>query len=129
MIGTCPAPINIRKAFLWVRAAGNKYVVMANGGVYTFDGTTWIDVTPTGWPALFVHNPKLINNTFEWSWFACQSGISVIISNPQIGPYYLNDGVVKFTALPYDGTQSWQGKGISPYVIRSHKEFLIALGY
>jgi hypothetical protein len=52
----------------------------------------------------------------------------MIINNPQLGPYYLNDGVTDFTPLPYTAGQTWQARATVPLVIRSHKEFLIALG-
>jgi len=119
-LGYIPVNLYARKIILWIRAGGDKLVIMGNEGVYTFDGVTWIDVTPVDFVT--------ITNLNEWSWSACQSGISIVINNPQIGPYYLNDGVSVATPLPYDATRSWQDIDHSPLIIRSHKEFLIALG-
>lgn len=128
LLSTAPVALNIRKVMLWVRAGGNKYILMGTNGVYTYDGVTWVNVTPAVFPAQWEINPNAINSTYEWSWSCCQSGISIVINNPQIGPYYLNDGVSVFTPLPYDATRSWQDISYSPLIIRSHKEFLISLG-
>lgn len=121
VVGTPSAGFSARKIFSFITGGFNKYIVMGDSKVYLFDGATWTDVTP----ALVSGGAITGANVYKWS--HCNSGNTPIISNPLYGPFYLDQSAAIFKPLPFSPTQTWNAKGQSCGIIRSHKAFLIAL--
>jgi hypothetical protein len=121
VIGTPPAGFDATKVSRFITNGIEKYVVMGTTKVYLFDGTTWTDVTP----ALVVATPITGVNIYKWT--MCNSGNTPIINNPQHGPFYLDQIAGIFKPLPFNVSQTWNAKGQSCGLIRSHKAFLFAM--
>jgi hypothetical protein len=109
--------------FMFVASSPNKYYLcMGNKAVYVFDGAAW---TPIGYGAY-----SLMGSGDEYYWTYCNMGLIPVINNPQGYPQYWSPQVVSTVLkdLPYDNTHTWTTKGFRCDVIRSHKNFLFALG-
>jgi len=121
-LSVAPAQHFPKKIMTFWTGGVQKYVVMGEKKVYTFDGTTWTDVTPDLIVAVNISG----SNIYKWS--CCLSGNTPVINNPQYGPFYLDQSAGKFKPLPFNpNPQSWYDKGQSCGIIRSHKSFLFAM--
>ena len=93
-------------------------------GVQVFNGTSWTDISS----ASGAYSGIGVDGELDWT--ACMLGSIPIINNPQHFPEYWSPQQTTqvLQALLFDATNTWQAKGYSCNVIRSHKNFLFALG-
>jgi len=101
--------------------SGAYWLVLGRTHAYTFDGSTWVDVTSlVGYTGLSVDD--------ELNWTSCMLGKYVIANNPQSAPeYWTPDVVPELTPLQFDADNTWSESGKRFKIIRSHKTFLFAL--
>jgi len=121
LVGFPPSGFGATKITRFITGGIEKYIVMGSSAIYIFDGSTWTDVTP----ALIVATPITGANIYKWT--SCNSGNTPIINNPLHGPFYLDQSAGIFKPLPFSATLTWNAKGQSCGVIRSHKAFLFAM--
>lgn len=116
-----PAEYSPGLVFPLTTAEGYFWIAPGRTAIYAFDGNAWADVGPTIALAL--------NAGEEYLWSHCYLGQIPIINNPQYYPLYWSPASLSgnFTVLPWDATDSWEDRGITAQVIRSHKNFLFAL--
>ncbi|RKY42322.1 MAG: hypothetical protein DRP85_03285 [Candidatus Makaraimicrobium thalassicum] len=103
--------------------SGDYWVVLGRTKVYSFDGQTWTDISS-------VEGYTNLGEDDELLWTGCELANIPIFNNPRSYPEYWNPkspGQV-LQALNFDSGQTWETKAISCEVMRSHKNFLIALG-
>ena len=101
--------------------ASNFWIIPGRDTVQIWDGTSYSDISnPAGYAAV----------TDEDLWTGCMLGSIPIINQPEHFPEYWHPqstGQV-MQDLPFDASNSWRDKNFRFRVIRSHKDFLIALG-
>lgn len=112
-------PANSNIGFIkYVHLLGTRSVIMlGKDKIYHYDGT-FKEVQPD--PYVGAVNTDL--------WSVSMLGQVPIISHPDTGPMYFNYSTGKYESLPWDGTQDWNQAQQTVGVMRSHKQFLIALG-
>jgi hypothetical protein len=126
---TAPAPfypghvihVGATSGDYWL-VCGRGEATPANGTVYAFDGQTWTDVSSSGGYAGVGLDDELL-------WTSCMLGQIPIINNPQHYPEYWSPqspGQL-MQPLQFDPTSTWQDKGYTFKVIRSHRNYLFAL--
>ena len=102
---------------------GDWWVVLGRAKVYAFDGNIgWNDISSTaGYAALGVDD--------ELKWTSCMLAQIPVYNNPQTRPeaWLSQDGVSKLVPLQWDAVDTWETKGITCEVMRSHKNFLVAM--
>ena len=103
----------------WIMAGENS-VKLYDGQSYTDIGTSLRSVEPR------------FANLDPTKWSSCQIGQVVYLNHPQLYPIYWVDGQgAPGTAQPlpwHIGEETWDDVGNSCRLIRSHKNFLFALG-
>ena len=102
---------------------GDWWVVLGRDKVYAFDGNIgWNDISSTeGYEGLGVDD--------ELKWTSCMLAQIPVYNNPQTGPeaWLAQDGISLLQPLQWDDTDTWKAKGNTCEVMRSHKNFLIAM--
>jgi hypothetical protein len=100
----------------------NYYLCMGNKAVWVFDGSVWASIGYGSYSLMAADD--------EYFWTYCNMGLIPVINNPQGYPQYWSPQTTSqvVTNLPYDTTHTWATKGFRCDVIRSHKNFLFALG-
>jgi hypothetical protein len=100
--------------------SGIYWLIPGRDKVYAFDGTTFSDISSGAYPAL----------TNEDDWTGCMLSEIPIIINPGHYPEYWpqQSGGIPLEPLPWNSTQTWEDVGETAKIIRSHKQFLFALG-
>lgn len=97
------------------------WVVAGADAVYGFDGTTFTDISlAAGYAGI----------TTATDWTGCLLSKVPIINNPGSYPQYwpqINVGI-PILLLPWDATQTWADVSQTCNIIRSHKQYLFALG-
>lgn len=80
----------------------------------------WVDVSS---------GPYTINEGEETQWTVSQLGQVAVVNHVEVGPEYWIGGGAEDTlkSLPFSPTQTWEETLIRCEVMRSHKNFLIAL--
>lgn len=114
----------------FIKAATGSYWVVAGIGingapddraVYSFDGTSWVDVS-TGTNIY----DNLINPN---QWTSCLFNGRPIINHPQSYPQTQLTAVstTDFSEIFWDGATNWRTAGMKCGAMASHKEFLFAM--
>jgi hypothetical protein len=102
--------------------SADYWIAAGRSDVKVFDGATWTSIgSAAGYGGLGAND--------ELNWTGCMLGSIPIINNPQAHPEVWvpqSTGQV-MTPLQFDASNTWQAKGFSFKVIRSHKNFLFAL--
>ena len=97
----------------------NAWLVAGADAVYSFDGTDWTDVSGdfTGGP---VDEDLWVGDVFSEF---------VILTHPNEYPFYWEGANVSdpLISLPWDATRVWEDVDVRAGIIRSHKDFLIAM--
>jgi len=118
------APINFNPAlpFHVGSTSGDYWLVMGRSGIYSFDGSTWTDVSSIlGYGNIGIDQELL--------WTACSMGAIPVVNNPQAQPEFWapQQPAQVMQPLMFDATETWTDKGYSAQIFRSHKNFLFAL--
>lgn len=104
-------------------STGLFYLLCGRTKVYAFDGSAWGNVSSvSGYAAL--------NTNDELLWNSCKLGNIPIINNPQVFPEYWSPQAIGQVMQPlkFDAANTWAAKGYHAKIIRSHNNFLFALG-
>lgn len=103
--------------------AGRNSLSTTKGIVQVTNGTTWTDISNADGYASLAANDELL-------WTGCKLGSIPIINNPKHFPEYWSpqNTSQKMQYLMFDATHTWKDKGYRANVIRSHNNFLFALG-
>lgn len=110
------APSTYYPAFgIFVRTQVGNFIVTTGTTIYSYQ-TSYNDITGTV--------SILAASVYLWS--GCLNGSVVILNNSSDYPVYWN-GSGNVTDLPWDASNSWRDKGYTAEVVRSHKNYLIAL--
>jgi hypothetical protein len=100
------------------------YYVLS-GGLNTclYDGSTWSDISS----ADRVAAGELSSNQLQWT--SCKLGFNIVINSSQHFPEYWsgNNGEV-MQPLNFTPSKTWKQMNYRATVLRSHKDFLFALG-
>lgn len=99
------------------------YLVMGLTKVEVYNGTAWYDITSTaGYGGLSAGD--------QFKWNNCLLGNIPIINNVQAVPEFWSPQTTGqiMQPLKYDASTTWATKGWHTKVIRSHKNFLFAIG-
>lgn len=99
------------------------YLVLGKTKVECFNGTNWFDISSTaGYAAIPAGG--------QFNWTHCFSGNIPIINNPSHYPEYWSPQTTATILAPlkYDAGNTWSQKGWHCNVMRSHKNFLFAIG-
>ena len=98
------------------------YLVLTATNILKYDGATWSDITRTGGVPLLAGD--------EFLWTICELGTQDIMNNSHGYPIYYNVRLIPDACLdlPWDATNTWRTKAKQCKVMRSHKNFLFALG-
>lgn len=105
-----------------VKSSSDFWLVAGRNSIRVFDGQNWHDISnPTGYPGMGPDD--------ELNWTGCMLGRIPVINNPQHYPEYWNpqSAGTAMQSLPFDAGNTWQAKGYTFQVIRSFKNFLIAM--
>jgi len=104
--------------------SSDNWVALGRTAVYSFDGNLWIDISsPNG----AITDYDGIGEDGELEWTSCQIGRIPVFNNPQWVPEYWPSTGTELAPLPFDGSNTWADVSFSCKVMRSHKNFLIAL--
>ena len=117
---TAPAVFN--PGFLmWVQSINSYWLVAGRNSVYAFDGADWHDISSGVYAGIGVDG--------ELNWSGCMLGNIAIVNNPQYYPEYWSQVSAgqALQSLNFDNVNTWEQKGFSCGIIRSHKNFLFAL--
>jgi len=102
--------------------SGDFWLVAGRSAIYAWDGGTWTDVTSVvGYGNLGIND--------ELFWTSCMLGAIPIFNNPQAQPEYWSpqDIAQAMQPLMFDQVNTWEDKGYSFQIIRSHRNFLFAM--
>lgn len=102
--------------------SADYWLVAGRTNVYVFDGSTWSNINnAAGYAGMGADD--------ELNWTGCMLGKIPIINNPQHYPEYWSPQSTgqAMQFLQFDAGNTWQAMGYSCAVMRSHKQFLIAL--
>lgn len=108
--------------------SGNFYLLLGQNSpsglqvAWVYNGTTWTDISQVGaYTGIDVGDELL--------WTGCLLGNIPIVNNVQDYPAYWSpqQTAQKLQPLNFKVGQTWQAKGLSAKVIRSHKNFLFAI--
>ena len=104
-------------------SAGLFYLLCGRTAVYAFDGTTWYNASSVAGYAALGTNDELL-------WNSCKLGNIPIINNTQVFPEYWSPQSIGQVMQPlkFDAVNTWSAKGYHAKIIRSHNNFLFALG-
>ncbi len=106
-----------------VRSDSDFILAAGRTAVYAFDGNLWTNITSAaGYAGIGAGD--------ENKWTSCMLGRIPILNNPQHQPEFWSPqsaGQI-MQPLQFDASNTWAAKGYSAKVIRSHKNFLFALG-
>ena len=115
-------PIDFKPGFLIHAGAlsANFWMVAGEDAVYAFDGLIWTDISSV------VGYGPIANGTL---WTGDIFSNFVVATHPQIYPEFWPGSISgdPMTPLPWDATRDWSDVDIRAGIIRSHKDFLIAL--
>jgi hypothetical protein len=103
-------------------ASGSFYVLIGQSAAWAYNGSSWTNITSaTGYPG--------ISTDGELFWHSCLLGSIPIFNNKQHYPEYWSPQQTAqiLQPLKFNPTNTWQAKGYSANIIRSHKDFLFAL--
>lgn len=119
-----PAPENFNPGRLMhVRSSsGDYWMVMGTDKVYAFSGQIWTNISnPDGYAGVLADG--------EVDWTFCKLGKIPIINHPLHYPEYWDpvSGGQPLQSLPFAPGETWKDRSITTQVMRSHKNFLIAL--
>jgi hypothetical protein len=98
------------------------YLVGGSTQVKVFDLLNWVDISNlAGYPVV---------TGFEDSWEGCKLGSIPVLTNYNAFPEYWSPQVTaqKMQDLKFDAANTWRAKNYKCKVIRSHLNFLFALG-
>ena len=108
--------------------SGNFYLLLGQNSpsgtqvAWVYNGTTWTDISQVGaYTGIDVGDELL--------WTGCLLGNIPIVNNVQDYPAYWSpqQTAQKLQPLNFKVGQTWQAKGLSAKVVRSHKNFLFAI--
>ena len=102
--------------------SADYWVVLGRDKVYAFDGQTWLDISSAvGYDSL--------GEGDEQNWTTCELGQIPVFNNPQTHPEFWSPQSVGqiLQPLQFDASNTWADVGLSAQVVRSHKNFLIAM--
>lgn len=101
---------------------GYFYLVAGRSAVKVYDGTTWTDISN-----VIAYG---YGTDAELAWSGCLLGQIPVISNPSGFPEYWSPANVatKMQDLKFDAATTWRSRNFKCNVIRSHNNFLFALG-
>jgi hypothetical protein len=104
-------------------SAGLFYLLCGRTKVYAYDGASWGDVSSVSGYAALGTNDELL-------WNSCKLGNIPIINNIQVFPEYWSPQAIGQVMQPlkFDAINTWSAKGYHTKVVRSHNNFLFALG-
>lgn len=116
------APALFNPGFLmWVQSINSLWLIAGRNKVYAFDGSAWYDISSGLYPGLSADH--------EINWTGCMMGNIALVNNPQHYPEYwsqVSSGQV-LQPLQFDDLNTWEEKGYTFKILRSHKNFLFAL--
>lgn len=117
-----PAAFNPGHIFHVGSTSGDFWIVLGRNAVYAFDGNTWSNITSTAGYASLALDDELL-------WTVCMIGQIAVVNNPQHTPEYwspVSAGQI-LQPLQFDAGNTWDAKGFTAKVFRSHRNFLFAL--
>jgi len=99
---------------------GKYFLITGLATVYAYSDGTFSDITVVGGHA---------GITQEELWTGCALANIPVLNNPGTYPQYWSpqSPATRLTYLPWDAIDTWQSKGESCRIMRSHKQFLFAL--
>jgi len=109
---------------IMTRTPAGSFIVTAGTSIYAYN-VSYQDISD-----------KVVPDGDEYLWSGCLSGSVVILNNSNASPVYWNGSEPKVLDLPWDtvsdgsgGTikTTWKEEGYSASVVRSHKNYLIAM--
>lgn len=103
---------------VYVPSKSGKYMILlGSSSIVHYDGA-FTDKSPTDYPG--VGDVDL--------WTSTMIGEIPVINHPDVGPLYYDQSVGEYKSLPWDATQKWDETDHTCTIIRSHKQFMFALG-
>jgi hypothetical protein len=101
-------------------ASGNYWFAGTRSSLMATDGNPWIDVSSRDYGLI-------VDEQYRWS--GCMLGHYLVVANPSVYPEYWVTAIVQgaMLPLPFRPGESWEDVGLLCGVMRSHKNFLIAL--
>lgn len=118
-IADIPDGVGVGMLYYVASKSGNFIIMLGTNKIlHHVGGTNFQEKQPTG----FIP----INNTDLWS--AASLGEIPIINHPDIGPYYYHYPTAEYKPLVWDSQSDWSQAQKTCSIIRSHKQFLFALG-
>jgi hypothetical protein len=99
--------------------SSNSWITIGNNKAYIYKNALFVDVSPT---------PAFI--TEEDLWFGCSLSSIPVFASIDYYPLYCPDvdSETPLQLLPWDATNTWADVNQQCKIIRSHKQFLFALG-
>lgn len=101
---------------------GDYWLVAGRDAIYSFDGAVWTDVSSVfGYPSMGPGD--------EFFWSSCLLGAIPLMNNPQAQPEFWSPQSPSQVMQPllFEPGVTWNDKGFTFNVLRSHKNFLFAL--
>ena len=115
-------PVDFFPGFILGTNSSIKFWLIAGrDAVYAYDGSTLSDISSAiGYAGI----------SSEELWQGCLLASIPILNNPNHYPEYWSpqNGAQILRPLPWDASNTWQDVGETAKVIRSHKQYLFALG-
>lgn len=104
---------------MYVNSTSGKFWIVAGDGVLAYDGDFGY-ITPS---------PGLPGVTDVSAWTGCMLANIPVLNNPGTYPMYWSPQSIATlcTYLPWDATRTWEEAGEGCRIMRSHKQFLIAM--
>ena len=95
------------------------WVIAGADAIYAFDGLIWTDISSAVGYAPIADSTLWAGDVFSYF---------VVVTHPQVYPEYWPGAITDIMLpLPWDDTRDWSDVDIRCDIIRSHKDFLIAL--
>ena len=100
--------------------SGIYWVICGDGAVWAYDGSTFSDISSGAYAGI----------TDKDLWSGCQLSAIPIFNNPGHFPEYWSpqSGAQALQPLMWDASNTWQAANQACDLIRSHKQYLFALG-
>lgn len=118
-------PLDLNPGYLMhvLALSSNLWLIAGRDSVQSFDGTTWADISS-------IEGYTAIGEDQELEWTGNMLGQIPIINNPHTSPEYWSpaEPAQILQPLPWDSAETWSDKNYSCDVMRSHKNYLFALG-
>jgi len=120
IIDAIPGGVNAGWLMNVLTASGNYWVVGTRDALWATEGTQWVNITAA---------PYGFTQGAEFNWTGCMLGQYFVSANRAGFPEYWVSAIEQaaLKPLPFDANRSWEDVGLGCAVMRSHKNFLIAM--